>query len=133
MTPPPIAAALPLSLTSVSIFPRVFPLSLVSAMWTWASALPWPRDSRAFARICAVCCLGLAVDDLDRPLVEHRHRPDLDLDRDLVGVVALAIEHLRARNTGRDALDVHQRVKDLVDGSIDLERVLEVHVGDAKR
>ena len=76
--------------------------------------------------------LGLAVDDLDRPLVEHRHRPDLDLDGDLVGIVALAIEHLRARNTGRDALDIHQRVIDLVDGSIDLERVLEVHIRDAR-
>jgi hypothetical protein len=40
MTPPPIAAALPLSLTSVSIVPRVLPFSLVSAICTCASALP---------------------------------------------------------------------------------------------
>jgi hypothetical protein len=75
--------------------------------------------------------LGLAVHDLDGALVEHRHRPDLDLDADLEGVVALALVHLRARYAGGDALDVHQRLVDLVDGSIDLEGVLELHIRDA--
>jgi hypothetical protein len=46
------------------------------------------------------------VDDLDVALVVHRHRAELDLDRDLVRVVTGLLEHLRSGHAGGDPFDV---------------------------
>ena len=55
MTPRPIAAARPLSFTSVSMVPWLWVSSPSRRMATVASAVPCPRVSLAFARMTARC------------------------------------------------------------------------------
>ena len=126
-TPRPYWATAPRSASSVTMSTRVPPFAAASVDSIVASAFPRPFASRALTASTTrpPASSSLLARDVGQEL--ERDRPQLDVQLRLPGVLVHDLDQLGARHARDDARHVVQQAPGLLDGSRNLEAVLEPH------